>query len=87
MTSRGSSPDKATEAETLIIREASQPKSVKVADDTAEAWLNRDNFSAVGDRLVPILKVVKSYNFSGIRGWKFSIDELNRLKGVSSFEF
>ena len=87
MTSRGSSLDRATEAETLIIREASQPKSVKVTDNTAEAQLNRDNFSAVGDRLVPILEVVKSYDFSRIRGQKFSIDELNRLKGVSNFKF
>ena len=68
MTSRGSLPDRAIEAETLIIREASQPKSVKAVDDTAEACLNRDNFSAAGDRLVPILEVVKSYDFSRIRG-------------------
>ena len=68
MTSRGSSPDKATEAETPIIREASQPKSAKAADDAAEAWLNRDNFSAAGDRPVPIPEVAKSYDFSRIRG-------------------
>ena len=68
MTSRGSLPDRATEAETLIIREASQLKSVKAVDDTAEAWLNRDNFSAAGDRLVPIPKAVKDYDFSRIQG-------------------
>ena len=68
MTSRGSLLDRATEAETLIIREASQLKSAKAVDDTAEAWLNRDNFSTAGDRPVPILEVVKSYDFSRIRG-------------------
>ena len=87
MTSRGSLPDRATEAETLIIiREASQPKSAKAADDATEAQLNHDHLLIAGEQ-APIPEVVKSYDFSRIRGQKFSIDKLNRLKGVSNFKF